>query len=173
MTPIRYATSLWTFYIKGEIKDEHNFIVLRMPNTILGFIPQGAKTNKVPISQVASTSTNFRMNLKSFLAGLLGMFVGLGFLGKSPVFGIIMLLWGFGTFIDAFEIDLVVTTTGGQDILVDFLIFEKAKAALASDEINDIVSGRLDDTNVREQTDRINENSKAQTDRIVDAINRR
>ena len=171
MTPIRYATSLLTFYIKGEIKDEHNFIVLKKPNTILGLIPLGSKIDKIPTTQIASTSTNFKLMPKTFLIGLIVMILGLSVMSDSVGGGLILFLLGASIFVDAFEIDLVVTTTAGQENLVDFLIFEKSKATLASDEINAIVSGRLDDTNMRVQTDRINENAQAQTDRIVDALN--
>ena len=173
MTPIRYATSLFTFYIKGEIKDEHNFVVLKKPNTILGIIPLGAKTDKIPINQIASTSTNFKLQFKQFLIGLILIFASFAMMKDSPGGGFFVLLIGFCVFIDAFEIDLVVTNTAGQENIIDFLLFEKKKAELASNEINEIVSGRLDDTNMRAQTDRINDNARQQTDRIVDAISRK
>ncbi len=34
MEPIEYMTSLLTFYLKGEIKSEQNFINFKVPNTI-------------------------------------------------------------------------------------------------------------------------------------------
>ena len=46
MTSIKYMTSLLTFYLKGEIRTEKNFIQFKTPNTILGLIPLGAKTEK-------------------------------------------------------------------------------------------------------------------------------
>lgn len=58
MQPITYMTSLFTFYLKGEIKSEQNFISFKVPNTILGLIPLGAQTEKFTISQIASTATN-------------------------------------------------------------------------------------------------------------------
>ena len=60
MQPITYMTSLFTFYLKGEIKSEQNFISFKVPNTILGLIPLGAQTEKFTISQIASTATNTR-----------------------------------------------------------------------------------------------------------------
>ena len=73
-----------------------------------------------------------------------------------------MLLIAANFVIDAFEYNLVVTTTAGQQKVIDFLIFDKAKAVLAEHQINAMISNRMHDTNGREQTDR-----------IVDAINRR
>ena len=58
MQPITYMTSLFTFYLQGEIKSEQNFISFKVPNTILGLIPLGAQTEKFTISQIASTATN-------------------------------------------------------------------------------------------------------------------
>lgn len=63
MQPITYMTSLFTFYLKGEIKSEQNFISFKVPNTILGLIPLGAQTEKFTISQIASTATNTRLSL--------------------------------------------------------------------------------------------------------------
>lgn len=57
MEPIEYMTSLLTFYLKGEIKSEQNFINFKVPNTILGLIPLGARTSKLPVNQIASVST--------------------------------------------------------------------------------------------------------------------
>ena len=57
--------------------------------------------------------------------------------------------------IDAFEINLIVTTTAGKEQLIDFIIFDKSKAEMAEQEINKMISNRLDDTNNRQQTNRI------------------
>lgn len=54
-----------------------------------------------------------------------------------------------------FEINLIVTTTAGKEQLIDFIIFDKSKAEMAEQEINKMISNRLDDTNNRQQTNRI------------------
>jgi len=64
--------------------------------------------------------------------------------------------------ISAFETILTVEATSGKTISVPFWIMERKKAEESEDYISDIISGRLDDTNVHQQTDR-----------IVDAINDR
>ena len=65
------------------------------------------------------------------------------------------LLLGINNIIDAFEINLIVTTTAGKEQLIDFTIFDKSKAEMAEQEINKMISNRLDDTNNRQQTNRI------------------
>lgn len=162
MQPITYMTSLLTFYMKGEIKSEQNFISFKTPNTILGLIPLGARTEKMAVNQIASTTSNSRLLLKPLILGIIVAYLGLSLLGDDFLLALIMLLIAANFVIDAFEYNLVVTTTAGQQKVIDFLIFDKAKAVLAEHQINAMISNRMHDTNGREQTDR-----------IVDAINRR
>ena len=75
MTSIKYMTSLLTFYLKGEIRTEKNFIQFKTPNTILGLIPLGAKTEKFTIDQISSTTTNFRLRLKYLIFGIFWLLI--------------------------------------------------------------------------------------------------
>jgi len=164
MEPIRYMTSLLTFYLKGEVKSEQNFITFKVPNTILGLIPLGSKTEKFTINQIASTSTNMKLKLGKLLLGIIVVILGIMLLASgedgSFIGMLVLLIIGANMILDAFEVDLIVTTTAGQQKPIDFYIFEKGKAEQAERQINAMISGRLDDTNTREQTDR-----------VVDAIN--
>ena len=45
--------------------------------------------------------------------------------------------------------------TSGQMKVIDFFIFDKKKAELAAKQINEMISNRLNDTNGRQQTDKI------------------
>lgn len=159
MEPIKYMTSLLTFYLKGEIKSEQNFINFKVPNTILGLIPLGSKTEKFIIDQIASTSTNMKLKFGKLVIGIVAIILGISLLASKEegvFFGfLILLILGINMILDAFEVDLVVTTTAGQQKPIDFYIFEKGKAELAAKQINAMISGRLNDTNTREQTDRV------------------
>ena len=146
MQPITYMTSLFTFYLKGEIKSEQNFISFKVPNTILGLIPLGAQTEKFTISQIASTATNTRLSLKYLLLGILLVLWGFSGLTESFLLGLILLLLGINNVVNAFIINLVVTTTAGQQKIISFLIFDKQKANQAAEQINAMIAGRLDDT---------------------------
>ena len=81
------------------------------------------------------------------------------------------LLLGINNVVNAFIINLVVTTTAGQQKIISFLIFDKQKANQAAEQINAMIAGRLDDTNTRQQTNRVIDANAQQTDRIIDAIN--
>ena len=155
MEPIRYMTSLLLFYLKGEIRSEQNFVVFKIPNTIMGLIPLGAKTEKVPVTQIASTATNLKLRFGRMIAGIFVIIIALSMAADSFAAFLIFLILGINWIIDAFELNLVVTMTSGQQKPIDFFIFEKKKAAAAEEQINAMIGGRLDDTNVRQQTDRI------------------
>lgn len=160
METITFMTSLLTFYLKGEIRHEQNFIKLKAPNTILSFIPLGTEKHTVPINQISSVGTSFSLLLKNFIVGVIAAFLGLALMGDTVLGGLIVLLLGVSMSINSFQTVLTVNTTSGNEFVISFLIFEKSKAEQAEYQINQLVSHRLDDTNNRQQTDR-----------IVDAIN--
>ena len=160
MHPIQYMTSLLTFYLKGEIRQEQNFVNLKKPNTILGFIPLGAKKESIPVSQLSSVESNFKLRLGSLLIGAIIAIAGLCTFTTSFILGLILLFVGVNGAITAFETILTIKTTAGDIKNIPFLIFEKGKADIAEQQIRQIISERLDDTN-----------NRVQTNRIVDAIN--
>lgn len=160
MQPIKYITSLLTFYLKGEICQEQNFVNLKKPNTILSLIPLGAKKDSIPVSQLASVESNFKLHFGALLIGAIIAIVGLCLISESFLLALILLLIGANKAITAFETVLTIKTTAGDVKNISFFIFEKAKADLAETQIRQIISDRLDDTN-----------NRVQTDRIVDAIN--
>ena len=162
METIKYITSLLTFYLKGEISSEQNFITFKEPNTILGIIPLGARKESVAIDQIASTQTNMKMKFGKLLLGLLICFVALVSFFESFFGGLILLALGANLIIDAFEIDLQIKMTSGQVRAIDFFVFEKHKAENAERQINAMIASRLNDTNNRQQADR-----------IIEAINNR
>lgn len=155
---IKYLVSLLLFYLKGEISFEQNFIRFKTPNTILGFIPLGSKKESMPINQLSVVSTDFHLDFKGFLVGLVIAVVTaiLAFEDfPEDAFALIGTLFGIIMCISSFETILTVEATSGKVISVPFWIIEKKKAEEAEERINNLISGRLDDTNNRQQTDRI------------------
>ena len=160
MQTIQYITSLLTFYLKGEIQQEKNFLNLKRPNTILGFIPLGAKKDSVPVTQLSSVESDFKLRFGRLIIGIVMAVLGFSMFSDSFFLGLILLLCGVNYAMTAFEVDLIIKTTSGDIKALFFLIFEKSKAEAAEKQIRETIAARLDDTNNREQTDR-----------IVDAIN--
>lgn len=164
METINFMTSLLTFYLKGEIRHEAKFIKLKLPNTILTFIPLGAKKESIPIEQISSVSADFKLRLKDFLVGVLLAIVGLFMLlGGVFLIGLILLLIGASNVICAFRTELVIDMTSGKTWIISFLIFEKDKAEQAAQQIERLISNRYDATDVGMHTEK-------QTAALVDAI---
>ena len=162
MQKIEFMTSLLTFYLKGEISTEQNFLTLKVPNTILTLIPLGRKNDTIPVTQISSVSTDFKLLFKDFLIGIIVAIIGIVLFGTNFLIGFILLLIGAAMVINSFQTVLTIKTTSGE--IKSASIFEKSKAEQAASMINHIIGSRLDDTNNRVQGDR-------QTDRMVEAIN--
>lgn len=160
METIKFMTSLLTFYLKGEIKHEQNFIKLKIPNTILSIIPLGSENETIPINHISSVGTNFHLLFKNFVIGILVAIISFACFSDSVLLGLILLFIGISMVINSFQSILTINTTSGDAIYLSFFIFEKSKAIQAEQHINQLISDRLDDTNNRQQTDR-----------IIDAIN--
>jgi len=172
MQTITYINSLLTFYIKGEITTEQNFVKFKMPNTILGLIPLGAKKDSVPIRQLASVSSNFKVKFLRLVVGVVLAILGLSMFKETFIGGLIILLIGANVVISSFETILLIQTTAGASKAISFFIFEKSKAVTAEEEINRLISAHDDDRNVRQQAEWSAQQSAMQTDRIIEAINR-
>ena len=164
MKPIRYITSLLTFYLKGGISVDRNFVVFKKPNTILGIVPLGAKTERVPINQISSIDSNFRVRFGIILLGLIVVILAAILLAHHLLvpLDIVLIIIYLNVIHAAFDVSLAVNLTSGDTIYIKFFIFDKGKADKAENMLNEITQNRLDDTNVRNQTDR-----------IVDAINKK
>ena len=157
MNTITYITSILTFYMKGEISVEQNFVKLKDPNSILGLIPLGSKNEQISINQISSVQSNFKLKLGKLILGIIIAIMAFSMLGQEGGFlsFVIFAIIAANTILNAFEVDLKINQTSGQERSIDFFIFERAKADQAVQMINNAISGRLSDTNTREQTDRI------------------
>ena len=155
MQSISYTTSILTFYLKGELSLDRNFLVLKNPNTLLKLIPLGTKTESIPVDQLSSVSSNFKLRFGTLLKGFILAAIGLYLLTEYPLLGLLLSLVGVNTGITAFETVLLIRTTSASGRRIPFLIFERDQAALAEAQIRGMISDRLDDTNNRVQTDRI------------------
>lgn len=173
METIRFMTSLLTFYIKGEIRAEGNFLKLRTPNTLLTLIPLGSRKNNIPINQIAEASTSFKLLFKHFLAGLIELIIGFIVLKDVILLGLILMLVGVCTIINSFQTLLVISTTSGTDYVISFLIFEKSAADRAAEHIVAMIGSRMDDTNTRMQTEKQMEQNAQLNENLINAINNR
>ncbi len=170
MNTITFMTGLLTFYIKGEISVEQNFLKLKLPNVILTFIPFGAEKHNIPVNQISSVASNFKLNIKELLFGILELVLALICFVSLDAFciflGIVLLILSASAILRGIIVVLEVDSTAGATYIVPFLVFEKNKAFQAERIINDIVTDRLNDTNSRQVVEN-------QTNILVDALNKR
>lgn len=160
MQSVTYTASLLTFYLKGEITIEQNFITFKTPHTLLGLIPLGTNAEKIAVDQIASVTSNRRVHLVFLFLSILfwgSAIVGLSDMNRSGSLGALItcLLLGLIFLANAFEYNLVITTSDGLERRMNFLSFEKSKALQLEKALSTMVSNRLNDTNSRQQTDRI------------------
>ncbi|MCD7770002.1 MAG: hypothetical protein LUH36_07815 [Oscillospiraceae bacterium] len=164
MEAIKYMRSLLTFYLKGEISFDKNFVNLKIPNTILGLIPLGSKNKNLAIDLIVSVGSDFKLVFKSFIVGVIIALIGVSSFENSFLLGLILLIIGAGMVISSFQTNLTIQTAAGETLHVPFLIFEKSKAAEAEKNIRALKNERLNDTNNRSVTEK-------QTETLVDSIN--
>lgn len=159
---VSFITSFLTFYMKGTISIADRMVQLSIPNTVLKLIPLGSYKRNVPINQISSVETSFSLNFKSLIFGIILLMLGLGFITENTGLGIVGIILGLNSAVSSFQTFLLITLTSGKVEGASFIIFEKNKAIEIADAINAMITNRLDDTN-----------NRIQTDRIVDAIQKK
>ncbi len=175
MQNISFITSLLTFYLKGEIGVDNLMLNLKKPNTFLEFIPLGRKSDQVPVPQISTAATEFKLNTKELVIGFVVFLISCAFLnsakGSEIVEGLIYLAIGVLIILNAFKTTLTVTATSGMVYTIYFIIFEKNKAEAAKKLILDAIVNRANDTNVRMAAEMQMQQSADQTQAIVNAVN--
>jgi uncharacterized membrane protein len=176
MESITILTSLLFVWLKARIDFEENFIKIKNPNSILGFIPLGSKKFSVAINQIASVDSEFKLLFKNLIVGIIELSIALALFKDSStlIAGIIVLLFGVSTVINSFQIHMNINTTSGQTYYISAFIFQKGKLANIESSLNNLISNRMDDTNNRKvaevQTEALKADNAANTAAIVNAI---
>ena len=161
MKTIKYRISLPTAYLKGEVTHEQNFVKLKTPNILFSLLAIGTKTDVIPVNQIATVTRTFNC-IGVILFGIILMWSGFSVISASKILSlssslapIILILLGVLIIITSFQTVIRIKTTSGEALKIPVLIFDRSKALEIEDLINQLISNRLDDTNNRQQTDRI------------------
>lgn len=162
MKTIKYRISLPTAYLKGEVTHEQNFLKLKTPNILFSLLAIGTKTDVIPVNQIATVTRTFNCIGVILLFGIILMWSGFSVISASKILSlssslapIILILLGVLIIITSFQTVITIKTTSGESLKISVLIFDRSKALEIEDLINQLISNRLDDTNNRQQTDRI------------------
>lgn len=168
MEPITFRHGIIRSYMKGQVSCSNNLIDVVEPTSILWFIPTGHRTYQLPVSQVSSvvavSGTKWFLLIISVLYLVSAAISSLGAIVNTGITGlltaIIVIASGIWFVLMCLPTYLVIATTAGQEARIKFPFFDRDKASEAARQLNQVLSGRMDDTNVR-----------IHTDRVVDAIN--
>ncbi|MDE5578163.1 MAG: hypothetical protein K2J11_12350 [Oscillospiraceae bacterium] len=172
METITFMLSVIAFYIKGEITAEQNFVRFKIRHR-LGLIPLDSSDERIPITQISLVRMTHRIRLFWFVVGSFLTFISacIFVFNELPFFmSVPLLLLSIAMLVSSFRKCLVIDLTSGRVISIPFVIFEWNKANRAAELINELISNRIDDTNVRIHTDRSIGDNREQTDRVVNAI---
>ena len=99
-------------------KAEQNFLMLKNPHTLLTFIPCGAERHNLPINQIFSVSTSFRVLLKDTLVGLILTIVGFCMFTSSVFFALLLVIIGAKGVINSLQTALIVSSTSWDDYVL-------------------------------------------------------
>ena len=135
MITIQYITGLLTFYFKGKISRDDNFVYLSNPNIFLGLFPLRKTKQQFLLNQIVSTSSGFRLIYKDLLISLLELVFGI-LVCNTTLLGLILVFISIATFISAFKTTLTIYLSSGKKITICFIVLESKKA----DQANAMVS---------------------------------
>ena len=150
-----FTTSYLTFYMKTQVALEGNFIKTTNPNSVLKLIPLGSTHKTIPVEQLTSIDDSFKMDIKSFIWGLLFALAAPSSVKSSFVGAIILFIYGVLTLLSSFQTVLRFNLTSGQTYSINAVVFEKSNLLACKETIETLITQRYSDTNVTKNTDRI------------------
>ncbi|HEM3177306.1 TPA: hypothetical protein ACGO3I_002149 [Streptococcus suis] len=156
-----FIVSYLTFYLKASVMLEGDFVKVSNPNTILKVIPLGSSNKTIPVEQIATVDDSFRLDFKAFLWGVLFVIIGFSMIGNSLLGGLILAAYGALTVLSSFQTYLTLTFSSGGSYTVNGVVFEKENLLSCKETIEGLIQRRYNNTN-----------NTANTDRIIEALNK-
>ncbi|HFI0048319.1 TPA: hypothetical protein ACGOSV_000665 [Streptococcus suis] len=157
-----FIVSYLTFYLKATVMLEGDFVKVSNPNTILKVIPLGTKNRTIPVEQIATVDDSFRLDFKSFIWGVIFTILGFNMIGNSFVGGLVLAAYGVLTVLSSFQTYLTLNFTSGGSYTVNAVVFEKENLLSCKGTIESLVQRRYNNTN-----------NTANTDRLIEALNKK
>ncbi|MBQ9467639.1 MAG: hypothetical protein IJU52_01365 [Clostridia bacterium] len=152
MNAIEYRTSFIAPYLKGNIGLENQFLTIRRPTSLIGLIPMGERKESIPIFQLSSVESEFRVNGRRIASGILllvsSVFFMMGYVHYKPyllagLFAILFLICLLSApvyLLKSVYPILRIKTTSGSVISIRFLFFEKQKSEEAYGELQNLIA---------------------------------
>lgn len=140
----KFLASILAPYLKAQMMCSSSRFVFKVPNSLLGFIPIGSVENTMPIRNIAAVSSTTSFRLGRFVIGLILAIAGFVMFKDSVVGGILCLLLGAALLVTAFPARLNVQNAAGGMTSLEVSIFDKAKLARFTQELQNRVFADLD-----------------------------
>lgn len=157
-----FCSSLLFRWLHGKITVTNNTVQMHIPNTLLGLIPVGAQDESIPMSNISAVALSKHINGGSFFIGLLLALCGLSGASEAIFIGIFWLLVGGLIIFNSFRTVLNIQRSGSNYMISVPTYTDASKLAAAQTAIQESLVYTEDKKDVT-----------ANTDRIIDAINRK
>ena len=143
-----FIMSLLTFYIKGRVEVDSNFVKINVPDTFLGLFPYGGIKNTISINQISSVTTGFKIHFLRLFFGIIFTFPALAGLsaagsGGEFLFSLIWFLLGANIVISSFSTYITIACTSSGWIKIPIFIIENGKPEAIATAINNAINTRL------------------------------
>ena len=123
MTTIQYISGLLTFYFKGKISRDDNFVYLSNPKIFMGLFPMRKTKQQFMLNQIVSTSSGFHLLYTDLIISLLELVFGI-LVCNATLLGLILVFISIATFINAFKTTLTIHLSSGKKVTICFSVLE-------------------------------------------------
>ena len=132
-----FSPSAVLFWLKAEMGVSNTRLAHKVPNTIFGLIPVGARDTAIPLSNVAGVSVTTSVSGGRLAFGLLISFIAFAAIaGGSIGPGLFWLVLGVAMSFDSFKASLDVSNNGGGVTSVAVSVLERAKLEAFRSEVD-------------------------------------
>ncbi len=147
MGSVKFSISLLFFWIKGKVEVDKRFVKTNIANTILGIIPVGKDQQNIPLKNISGAMLSSKYYFKPMLFGLILLLFGLGSFGGNFFLGLVLTLLGIGIAGNGIQ-TLLVIEKSGSPYIISVPFFEKSKMASISNNIHQALADDVDKTDL-------------------------
>lgn len=165
----RFSPNILAPWLKTEAAASSMRVQYKDPNTLLGFIPLGSRTQTIPLRNIASVDTNVQLSVRNLIGAVVFAIAGMGcFTEQNGAAGGVMLLLVAALFalnVMKTRLDFVNQAGGRNSVTVSIL--EKAKLAQLATEIQNRVFADVEALRHQESMDMAQKQFTAQSNSVL------
>jgi hypothetical protein len=138
----RFMFSTIAFFLHTDLVLTNRRLYAMRPNTVLGLIPVGTGRNNFPIENIAGVAAATRFSIAAVVFGGLAILVGLAGLSArgGAAFGVVLILLGLLSLVDALKQAVEVTNSGGGKISFPVSVFERSRTVEFANRVSEALA---------------------------------